>query len=161
MSALLLLGSRSSPPPLWWFFVLLFCGTWILVSFSISRASGWTKLAQIYAAQQPFSGTLIRFQAAQFRRATNYNGCLDFGSDMHGLYIVPMLIFRAFHPPLRIPWSEVTAQPIKVWRVFNFIELRFQRAPDCPVRIKPALAKRLVEASAGQFRSEVLTSAGI
>ena len=151
VAALSFLASpKSAPPPAWLFFVL-FAGTWVVVSFVISRASGWVALAGYYRADHPFDGPLIRFQAAQFRKATNYNGCLSFGSDDQGMYMVPMLFFRAFHPPLMIPWSDITARPVKLWRLWNFVELRFQRVPDIPVRIKQSLAEKLAEASAGRF----------
>ncbi len=151
MISALALSATKGPPPPWWFFVVFFLGIWVVVSFTLSRVSGWTRLAQHYPADRSFDGQLIRFQAAQFRAATNYNGCLDFGANYEGLYIVPMFLFRAFHPPLLIPWSDITARPIKLWGIWNFIELRFQRAPDIPVRIKVQLAQRLAAASMGRF----------
>lgn len=151
-------GRNQAPPPPAWLFISAFVGTWVVVSFSLSRTSGWTKLAECYRSEQPFLGALIRFQAAQFRRSTNYNGCLNFGGDPAGLYVAPMLLFRAFHSPLLIPWDEITARPIKVWRFWNFVELRFQRVPDVPVKIKPALAEKLVQASGGRLRVDDTTS---
>ncbi|MGZ4816921.1 MAG: hypothetical protein ACXVZV_16025 [Terriglobales bacterium] len=159
IAARLATPSGSPPPP--WFFIIAFVGTWILVSFFISRTSGWSTLATIYPAQQPFFGTLIRFQAAQFRWGTNYNGCLNFGIGPEGLYLVPMLTFRAFHPPLLIPWSDISARPIKLWRLFNFVELRFVRAPDFPVRIKASLAEKLAEGSVGRLQVVPLASGKI
>jgi len=123
----------------------------VLVSFAISRTSGWSLLSKVYPAQNPFSGTVIRFQAAAFRKGSNYNGCLNFGGDVAGLYMVPMLIFRAFHKPLMIPWDDIWARPVKLWKIMNFVELRFRQAPDIPVRIKPSLAAKLVEASVGRL----------
>ena len=148
MIAAIILASRNQgPPPPWWLFVLLPIGIWILVAFLISRVGGWSRLAESYRTDQPFSGQLIRFQAAQLHRSTNYNGCLNFGGDPAGLYMAPMALFRAFHPPLLIPWEEITARPITLLKFWNFVELRFQRAPDVPVKIKQALAEKLVQAS--------------
>jgi hypothetical protein len=147
----LMLSSPKSPPPPAWFFIVCFAGTWVLVSFAISRFSGWTTLAGYYPADRPFDGPLIRFQAAQFRHATNYNGCLNFGGNCDGVYMVPVLPFRAFHPPLMIPWTDITASPVKLLRFWNFVELRFQRAPEIPVRIKQSLAEKLVASSSGRF----------
>ncbi len=145
-----IVAAAKSPPPVW-LFIALFVGTWIIISFALSRASGWAKLAQLYPAGRSFDGELIRFQAAQFRYATNYNGCLDFGSNYEGLYIVPMLPFRAFHPPLLIPWSDISARPFKLWTLWSFVELRFDRAPELPVRIKLQLAEKLAKGSMGRF----------
>jgi hypothetical protein len=152
---------NNAPPFPALFFPAFFVGIWILVAFLLSRVGGWSALSSYYRAQQPFFGTLFRFQAAQFRYGTNYNGCLNFGAATEGLYVVPMLLFRAFHPPLLIPWSEVVARPIKLWRFFNFVELRFQRVPDVPVRIKPSLAAKLTEASVGRFSVAQPASVGI
>jgi hypothetical protein len=151
----------SQPPAPVWIFPIFFVGVWLLVALFISRVGGWSTLAEYYRADQPFFGTLFRFQAASFRAGSNYNGCLNFGANGEGLYLRPMLLFRAFHPPLFIPWSEVSAQPIKLWLFFNFVELRFHRSPAIPVRIKPALANKLLQASAGRFRADLFRAVGI
>jgi len=155
----MLSSTKGAPPPVWFIFAA-FLGTWVLVTFALSRFSGWVKLAGYYPADHPFDGPLIRFQAAQFRAATNYNGCLNFGGNYEGMYIVPMVPFKLFHPPLLIPWSEITARPVKVMRFWNFVELHFQRAPDIPVRIKAQLAQKLADASMGRFSITSLASAG-
>jgi len=149
--ALIFAGRNQGPPPVWFIF-LAFFGTWFFVIFFISRVGGWSRLAETYRTEQPFLGSLIRFQAAQFRRSTNYNGCLNFGADPSGLYIVPVVLFRMFHPPLLIPWEEITTKPVKLLRYWTFIELRFQRAPDVPVKIKQSLAEKLVQASGGRLQ---------
>lgn len=157
MIAVLMRSAPNSQPPPVWVFLVFFAATWVLVSFALSRFGGWTTLAGYYPAEHPFEGKLIRFQAAQLRRGTNYNGCLNFGASYEGLYIVPMPPFRAFHPPLLIPWSDITARPYKMWRYWTFVELRLQRAPDIPVRIKQSLAQQLADNSNGRW-SLVLSS---
>ena len=159
MIAVLVSSAPNSPPPPAWVFIVFFAATWALVSFALSRFGGWTTLAGYYPADHPFEGPLIRFQAAQLRRGTNYNGCLNFGANYEVLYIVPMLPFRAFHPPLMIPWTDITARPFKMLRYWNFVELRFQRAPDIPVRVKLPLAQKLAESSMGRFSLATLNPA--
>jgi len=151
----------GGPPPPFWLFPVLFIGTWFLVAFMISRVGGWTTLAEHYRSDQPFSGTLIRFQAAQLRYGTNYNGCLNFGVNSESLYMAPMAFFRMFHSPLLVPWSEITARPIKLWGIFNFVELRFQRAPEIPVRIRVSLAEKFGLASNGRFTHRLAMPVGI
>ncbi|HUN89774.1 MAG TPA: hypothetical protein VMU28_13330 [Terriglobales bacterium] len=160
MIAAFIFAGRNQAPPPWWFIFLAFFGTWFFVMFFISRVGGWSRLAESYRTEQPFLGNLIRFQAAQLRNRTNYNGCMNFGGDPAGLYMVPMVPFRMFHPPLLIPWEEITTRPVKLWRFWNFIELRFQRSPEIPVKIKQALAEKLVQASGGrlQLQSTALTT---
>lgn len=148
------------PFPLW-FLPLFFVAIWIFVAFMLSRVGGWDRLAESYRSDQPFFGTRFNLQAAQLRAGTNYNGCLTFGANHEGLYLRPIVLFRAFHPPLLIPWSEITAKPVKVFRIVGFVELRFQRAPEIPVKIRQSLADKLVVASNGLFRPQLGASAGI
>ncbi len=142
-------------------FPIFFVGLWVFITFIISRVGGWSTLAEHYRTQQPFFGTMIRFQAAQFRHGTNYNGGLNFGANSDGLYLVPLAIFRSFHPPLLIPWSDISTRPVKIWRIFDMVELRLQRAPNIPIRIRTALAAKLIEASVGRFNVTPTAPVGI
>ena len=153
-------GRSGGPPPPFWVIVAIFAGVWLLVALILSRVGGWSRLAEYYRSEQPFFGSMYKFQSAQFPIA-NYNGCLNFGANDEGLYMVPMALFRMFHPPLFIPWSEVTAKRVKMWRFFNFVELRFQRAPSSPVRIQSALADKLAQGSNGRFSNKLAGPAGI
>lgn len=159
---ILLIATPPSEPPLPVMAIpLIFVGTWVFVMFILSRVGGWSTLASYYRFDQPFFDSLFHFQSASLRAGTNYNGCLKVGANTEGLYMVPMLIFRGFHAPLFIPWSEVVARPIKYWKVFDYIELRFQRAPDLPVRIRPELASKLAQASVGRFIVAPAAAVGI
>jgi hypothetical protein len=135
-------------------FPFFFVGLWLFVMLVLSRLSGWSSLADAYRSDQPFSGSIEHWQSAQMRATSRYNGCLNFGANAHGLYLVPMMLVRCFHPPLWIPWSEVTSSRSKVWLFFDYIELRFARVPGLFMRITPELAAKLEESSAGMFRVE-------
>ena len=88
------------------FFVLVWCfAVWIA-----SWASGWRKLAERFPATFAFTGDTVRFASARIGIA-NYNGTLIVGTGSEGLYLVPIRIFRFFHPPLLIPWTEITSDP--------------------------------------------------
>jgi len=153
--------TKSNAP---WFvafgFPFFFVGLWLLITFIISRTSGWARIAQSYTADGPLSGTRFGWQSASFR-GTNYNNSLNLGVDTEGLYMAPMALFRAFHPPLFIRWMEITAHPVKMWRMFEMIELRFQRTPDIPIRIRATLASQLVVASQGRFQVRYANAAGM
>ncbi|MCP3098504.1 hypothetical protein LZ198_06385 [Myxococcus sp. K15C18031901] len=81
-----------------WGLAALLVGSILLVAFVLSRASGWSRLAR----RQPRCG------AGGWGRVgwIDYRSCLVVGGDARGLYLVPVLPFRPFHPPLRIPGSE-------------------------------------------------------
>jgi hypothetical protein len=89
-------------------FPLVFAAVWLLALRVASLMAGWDRLARRYRADGPFDGRLFRFQSAWFRWATHYGGCMTFGVSPAGLYMVPFLPFRPFHPALLIPWAAVT-----------------------------------------------------
>ncbi len=72
-------------------------------------------------------GETLRFVSARVG-FTNYNGTLHLGLSELGLCIVPMRIFRAFHPPLDIPWSDVIQARDAVGP--NVVVLSFTALPD-------------------------------
>jgi len=74
----------------------------------ISRVSGWNVLAQRFRYDGPWNGHLWKYRSARFRAFTNYNGCLNVGAGEHGLYLKPIWIVSYCHPPLLIPWHEIT-----------------------------------------------------
>jgi hypothetical protein len=55
------------------------------ILFVISRLSGWSRLAERYAATGSVPSTLYRFRSAKVGWS-GYNNCLTVGGDMRGLY---------------------------------------------------------------------------
>jgi hypothetical protein len=50
-----------------------------------------------------------------------YGHCINVRVDERGLYISPTLMFRPFHPPVRIPWRAIHAEPIQSkWTRFRW-----------------------------------------
>ena len=47
-------------------------------------------------------------------RAASYNNCMNVWIDRDGFYMRPQLIFRLFHPMLRIRWDQIAR--VDVWR---------------------------------------------
>lgn len=133
---------------------VFFLGTLILLAGTIrvlARLGGWSKLADTYPARSPFIGRRFRFQFVQLAGWVGYNGCVTAGSDPFTLYLSLWPILRLGHPPLLIPWSEVSAR-IERRRGFPVVLLTFARAPGVEVRISGRLAGRLAEESRGSFR---------
>ena len=82
-------------------------------------ATGWRQLAERYYDGRPFQGDYYRFQTARINGA-NYSGALEFGVNDEGLYLVPMILFRAFHKPVFIPWYDIRAKPHKAFLYSGF-----------------------------------------
>jgi len=90
-------------------FPVFFVAIWCLVLFILSRVSGWSRLARRYEAHAISIEPVVRFASARFG-VTNYNGVLSIAADDRGFHLVPVRIFRPFHRPLYIPWSDVRAE---------------------------------------------------
>lgn len=84
------------------FLVLWFFGLWFG-----SRVCGWRRLAEAYPSTSEFNCE-TRPTSARVGSCT-YNGILNVGASEAGLYLIPALIYRPFHPPLLIPWDDIDA----------------------------------------------------
>ena len=119
------------------FFPLLWCG----VIFLVAQIGGWAQLAQVYRFDRKFRGQSWSMQSAAMRWGCSYNSVLTFGANDEGLYIVPLIFFRFAHPPLFIPWYDLSVMRIN--GIFWYAQLRFQRTPSIPVKINRRLFERL------------------
>ncbi len=144
-------------------FPFFFVTLWILVGYVIAFIGGWRLLAKRFRAQASFSGQKWGGQSARMRWTTNYNGVLTIGANSSGLFIVPFFLFRAGHPPLLIPWVEMTAarktQRIFLGLAFDFVELRLGRAEDIPFTIRAKLAAKLEMAAGSSWPSSYFQAA--
>jgi len=131
------------------FFVVI----WVVVSFVISKVSGWANLAGNYSSPNPFEGRCWRFQSAQMRWMSNYNNCLTVGANQQGLYLSIFIIMRIGHPPLFIPWRDISVTRKKIFW-FRMVELGIGRETRLPFRIREKLANLLREAAGKSWPTE-------
>lgn len=131
------------------YFFLAFAGLWIGISITLAWIGGWTSLAQVYRLTESFEGDRRWFQSAQMRWRVNYGSCLIVGANAKGLYLAILFPFRIGHPPLFIPWGDISIRR-KEGFLFNTLEFRFRRAPEIPLRVSERLGRRLA-ASAGNW----------
>jgi hypothetical protein len=121
---------------------LLFIPLWCAVSVYIAFMGGWRQLAKHYRANNPFLGKKFYFQSASMKGMTNYNKVLTIGVNREGLFISALFIFRLGHPPLLIPWPEITFKE-KEGNFYDRCELRFARSPDIPFTISKKLREKI------------------
>ena len=114
---------------------------WMGIFWLLGRISGWARLAETYRAQLPTSGQHWSLQTAYMRFWSHYGSCLTFAADPHGLGISIFLLFRVGHPPLFIPWNEISVRPVR-FLFIPYMELTFRNAP-IPLRITRRLAQRI------------------
>lgn len=129
----------------------------VIIFTGISHASGWAALAGQYRSQETFTGTCWSFQSGQMRWWTGYNNCLKVGGDPRGLYLTiafPFL-FLIGHPPLFIPWRDITFVSKRFLWV-KYVELRLGRETAIPLRINDRLAQRLKSAAGSSWPIEAV-----
>lgn len=132
-----------------WFAVFpLYFGTlWCVIGAFLSYVGGWTKLARRFRCQTAFVGDRWRFQSGAMRGSVQYGNCLTLGSNSHSLYLAVFPLFRFRHPPLLIPWQEVTATRRQLL-FYRWVRLELGRDEHIPLSIHSGLADRL-QAAAG------------
>ena len=132
-------------------FIPIFILFWMGISFLLSLLSGWRTLAEYYPSQTTRTPQCWSFQQAYLRGFIRYQGALIFCADQDGLYIRPIWLFRVGHPPLFIPWYDVSGTPKRHF-LLNMVDLRFRRADTISFYIHAYLADRLAASSQGQWQ---------
>jgi len=104
------------------FFPVLFIATWVLAVFTISKL-GWSKLAGAYRTDPNFFiGTDVGLISAKVN-FINYNNSLVLKYNEQGILLKTIFLFRLFHPPILIPWNEITGVEDKKILFFTFKKL--------------------------------------
>jgi hypothetical protein len=123
-------------------FPAVFAGIWIGVSLLLSWIGGWRELARHYRADRSCTGAQFRMQSAGMRWGTAYRSSVNLGADASGLFLSVFPLFRAGHPPLFIPWSDISFSKERRWLV-DSVRLRFRAAPGVSLLIFTKLATRV------------------
>lgn len=129
-------------------FPFYFAALYTLVMYWIALTSGWRLLAKRFRLQQTFLGEKWTMQSARMRWLTQYNNVLTIGADNTGLFMVPFILFRAWHPALFVPWSEITDVRETQFLFIKFIEMRLGRVEEIPFKVRASLAAQ-IQAAAG------------
>lgn len=127
------------------FFVLL----WVVVGFIVAQISGWAELSRCYRSGNPFEGRRWNFRSGRMRLNMAYNNCLTIGADSEGLYLAVFFLFRSGHPPLFIPWQDISVKTGKTF-LWKWKEFRFRQAPRVYLKIFGRLSDD-IESVAGAF----------
>ena len=121
----------------------------------ISHLGGWALLAEPYRITEPFSGSKWKFESAQMRYLTRYNHCLTVGADPRGLYLSILWPLRISHPPLFIPWRDISFSRKSFLR-FKYVEFHLGREVTIPFRISDRLAEKLRSAAGASWPTEAI-----
>ena len=120
----------------------------------IAAMSGWSMLRRRFSQTFPFTGEAWKWQSARMRLGCNYNNCLTVGADASGLYLSVLFLIRIGHPPLFLPWQEITIRRRSKRPLFRYVELRLGRDEQVPFMIRERLAERLKSAAGPNWPPE-------
>ena len=134
------------------YYALFFLGFWLLLNFIVSRLTGWAQMAAHYRNAGGFPEKVWRYQTIRTRWGMGYKGCTNVGIDSRGLHFSFGFLFRFGHPPLFVPWGDITITEKKILKS-KVLELRFRKTEDLPVRIFAELGDRLAQAAGSNWPS--------
>ncbi|MCB9076221.1 MAG: hypothetical protein H6631_01365 [Anaerolineaceae bacterium] len=123
-------------------FPFVFIPMWCAVVFLLAVIGGWSRLAPYYQARSPFEGKKWGFRSGRMGM-TNYNGVLTIGVNDYGLYLAVFPLFRVGHPPLFIPWYDITTSKSKKFFV-SYLDFTFARMPSVTFRVPERLGDTLL-----------------
>lgn len=124
-----------------------FVGLWCGVCFLIALIGGWRALAKKYAhGVESFQGNRWHMQSGTMRGLARYRGTLTLGADARGLYLGVMVLFRAGHPPLFVPWNEIELRERHGW-LFPTVDVMFTAMPGERLTVSRGLGEQLARAA--------------
>jgi hypothetical protein len=92
-------------------FLVGFPALWVSITGAVAVLGGWTALASRFPGAERVEGVGKSVVSADLGRPwlppVSYKGCLYLTVTPTGFGLVPMLLFRLFHPPLWIAWADV------------------------------------------------------
>jgi len=128
------------------FFFLLFGALWVLIFYLFARVGGWGRLAKQYREVEKTEGEKFRFQNAMLNYA-RYRSGVTFVVNRRGLGLSMPIFMRMGHPPLFIPWNEITVKDVEKKFFGQCYEITASRCPDVSLKIETHLARRISKLS--------------
>lgn len=125
-------------------YILFIIALWICVCKLISVVGGWKTLSQDYQANSAFDGQKLWLKSVGMRRWTNYSNCITVGVNKYGLYISILPIFRIGHPPLFIPWTDISTEEANRRLLPDGVKFYFTKQPEVPVILSKKLAAKII-----------------
>lgn len=119
---------------------------WIFISMIIAAMSGWRVLTVAFTKQsEPYGATQTAgpfFNTVYMRFRCQYSGVIRMTAADDALYLSVLGVFRAGHPPLRIPWTEIKiSRTSRGWR--SVVLLTLGNREGIPMRISERMARKL------------------
>ena len=117
---------------------------WIPILLLTSRIGGWSRLAEYYQFHSEFVGQKWRpWLRYVYLGSAKYGNTLTIGANYHGLYLEMSPLFQVGHPPLLIPWNDITTAEYR-GLMFSYLDFTFAKAPSVRLRVPRKLGDRIV-----------------
>jgi len=134
------------PTYFWVFFPAFIVLLWAFIGYAVSCIGGWHSLSIRFKAQsEPYGETRtagLLFYTVRMRFRVKYNNVIRLTAAEDALYFSVLFLFRAGHPPLRIPWNEIQMRKAK-FLCFRFVDLTLGNQERIPMRITERMARNL------------------
>jgi hypothetical protein len=145
----------SGYPPVWieWlfshppFFAFFFVTQGALGFYILARMSGWNRLSKRFRYRGTFYGETWPFRSARMGPLIRFGCALTMGADESGVYMAVFPLFRICHPPLLVPWSEVSIISGERGLIVKKRLLFLGRQEAVALNISSSLAENLKEAA--------------
>jgi hypothetical protein len=121
----------------------------------VSWWSGWAVLARQFRLRTKFSDSKWRGQSGQMRWLCSYRGCLTIGGNSEDLYLATFSFFPPFHPPLFIPWNEVSLAKRNLLFITG-VRFELGKETSVPLWVRERLAARLKSVAGTGYPIETL-----
>ena len=128
---------------------------WCLTSYVSSLIGGWHVLAKRFQYDREFDGEQWRFCSGWMRWRTKYGGVLVLGANRDGLYMRTLSLLRIGHPPLLIPWSEITVGGSS-GLLLKRTEFVLGREEQIPLRVFERVGERILAARPSTSTDDVV-----
>jgi hypothetical protein len=100
-------GPAPRFPPVMLLIPIFAVALWIGSLFAFAFLGGWRSLANEFPASSSPVGTCYGLQSLRWGFFSHYNNCIDVTLGESGIHLLPMILFRAGHAPILIPWEAV------------------------------------------------------
>ena len=125
--------------------LVVLAGAWLLLGWLSSVLGGWRKLASRYQLKHPFAGKTFSTRSAMMGM-TRYASCLTMGANQDGFYLEVFFWMKISHPPLFIPWSDMTGKIEDSW-LTKILILKFKPVPHVSIELPMNTALELKAAA--------------
>jgi hypothetical protein len=134
-----------------WWLILFIPAFWAGINFAISYTGGWWDLSRTYPLNHRFPNTNSWRASRAFLTALGtYRNLVDVAVDSDGLYLRVAAPFRIGHPPIFVPWKDITyAHKKRFFRAMT--KFRFRQRPEIPLHLPTQLTSQVAAAASGNW----------